>query len=224
MSSITQNDPEDMDDPSIPSHWKKDQLSDHEYDGIQEYDNPTPAWWTVLFIVSIFWALFYFIYYHSGVPDRSIKDEFAESYAADIKKRFATMGELTVSEQNMLLWMQKPDYMAVGESTFKQNCVSCHGSDGQGLVGPNLTDDYYKNVKRLTDIAKVVSNGAANGNMPSWSSRLHPNEIALVASYVASLRGKNLPGPRGVEGDKIAPWPAATTTTAASASAPATAR
>jgi cytochrome c oxidase cbb3-type subunit 3 len=43
--------------------------------------------------------------------------------------------------------------------------------------------------------------------MPAWKTRLHPNEIVLVAAYVASLRGKNLPGPRGPEGEKIPPWP-----------------
>lgn len=203
-----------MYDPPVPEPWKRDQLSGHEYDGIQEYDNPTPAWWTVVFIASIFFSFFYFVYYHSGVPDRSIKDSYQAAVTADLKKRFASMGELTVSEANMLAWMQKPDFMQVGQGVFKSNCVSCHGPDAQGLVGPNLTDDYYKNIKKLTDIPRVVTNGAANGAMPAWGSRLHPNEVALVATYVASLRGKNLEGPRGQEGDKIAPWPTAAPATA----------
>lgn len=207
MSTIS---PE-SDEPKIPTPWKKDQLSGHEYDGIQEYDNPTPAWWTVVFILSVIFSVFYFVFYHSGVPDRSVEDEWTQAYSADIRKRFASMGELAVTDQNMLQWMAKPDYMAVGRSTFRQNCVSCHGAEGQGLVGPNLTDDYYKNVTRLTDIAKVIQNGAANGNMPSWSSRLHPNEVALAAAYVASMRGKNLPdaSPMPRAGTAIEPWPKA---------------
>jgi len=86
--------------------------------------------------------------------------------------------------------------------------VSCHGANAAGQIGPNLTDDYYKNVQQLTDIPKIISGGAAAGAMPAWKTRLHPNEIVLVAAYVASLRGKNLPGPRGQEGERIAPWPA----------------
>jgi cytochrome c oxidase cbb3-type subunit 3 len=69
-----------------------------------------------------------------------------------------------------------------------------------------LTDDYYKNVKKITDIAEVIKNGAAGGSMPAWRTRLHPNEVVLMAAYVAGLRGKNLPG-RGPEGEKIDPWP-----------------
>ena len=43
--------------------------------------------------------------------------------------------------------------------------------------------------------------------MPAWRNRLHPNEIVLVSAYVANMRGKNLPGPRGAEGEVIPPWP-----------------
>jgi len=72
-----------------------------------------------------------------------------------------------------------------------------------------MTDDYYKNIKRLGDIPKVIQDGAANGAMPAWKNRLHPNEIVMVAAYVASLRGQNKPGPRAAEGSVIDPWPEA---------------
>ena len=77
-------------------------------------------------------------------------------------------------------------------------------------MGPNLTDDHYKNVKKIEDIAKVIQNGAANGAMPAWRNRLsHINKIVLVAAYVAKMRGKNLSGPRpDPEGELIPPWPA----------------
>ena len=47
--------------------------------------------------------------------------------------------------------------------------------------------------------------------MPSWKTRLHPNEVVLMAAYVAGLRGKNLSG-KAVEPGKdklIDPWPQA---------------
>jgi len=210
MSSI----PTDPNDPlaqefiPAPPPPPRDQLSGHEYDGIQEYDNPTPGWWTAIFAVSVFFSFFYFVYYHAGVPDRSVRDDYDVSVAADLKKRFATMGTLSVTEPNMLQWMANPEYLKVGQSVFKGNCVSCHGADGQGLVGPNLTDEYYKNIKKLTDFSKVVANGANNGAMPAWANRLHPNEVALVSAYVATLRGKNLPGPPNTQlGEPIPAWP-----------------
>ena len=93
--------------------------------------------------------------------------------------------------------------MLYANSVFLTNCQSCHGPDGSGLVGPNLTDDYYRNVKKITDIAEVIKNGAAGGSMPAWKTRLHPNEVVLMAAYVARLRGKNLTGRRAPEGEKI---------------------
>ena len=46
----------------------KDHLSDHEYDGIREYDNPTPGWWHIIFIATAVFAFFYFVYYDAN-PD-----------------------------------------------------------------------------------------------------------------------------------------------------------
>jgi cytochrome c oxidase cbb3-type subunit 3 len=185
---------------------QRDRLSDHEYDGIQEYDNPTPGWWVVVFILTVIFAGLYFVYYHSAVPDRSVYDRYGDAVAADLKNKLTALGvtELTVTEPNMLKWMANKDYMLYGKGVFKQNCVQCHGADGQGLVGPNLTDDYYINIKKLTDIPRVVNNGIRS--MPSWQ-RLGSVDVALVATYVATLRGQNLPGPLGIQGEKIAPWP-----------------
>lgn len=186
----------------------RDQLSGHEYDGIQEYDNPTPGWWTAIFVATVIFSFFYFVFYHSGVPERSVYDRYSDSVSAEAKKTLARLGisQLTVTQDNMLLWMTKPDFLEYGKSVFKANCVSCHGADGQGMVGPNLTDDHYKNVSRLTDVARVVNNGAANGAMPGWQ-RLGNVDTSLVSAYVASLRGKNLLGPRGQEGTLIEAWP-----------------
>ena len=194
--------------PMSASDSEFDKLSGHNYDGIQEYDNPMPGWWIALFIATIVWAIGYWSYYESGVPDRSVADDYSVAQAADLKKRFAGMGELKPTEANMLSWSQNNDYMLVGQSVFKANCVSCHGAEGQGVVGVNLTDNFGKNIKKMTDIPRVVTGGAANGAMPAWGNRLHPNEIALVATYVSTLRGKNIPG-RPKEGDLLPEWPKA---------------
>jgi cytochrome c oxidase cbb3-type subunit 3 len=91
--------------------------------------------------------------------------------------------------------------MLYANSVFLTNCQSCHGPDGSGLVGPNLTDDFYRNVNKITDIAEVIKNGAAGGSMPAWKTRLHPNEVILMAAYVAGLRDKHLSG-KPIEPDK----------------------
>lgn len=181
-------------------------VTDHDYDGIREYDNPTPGWWVFLFVLSVVFSILYFTYYHvSPAGGASVKESYEASVTEDLKKTFGKMGELKQDEASLLQYMDDKDKMLLGKSVFKGNCVSCHGANGEGQVGPNLTDDFGKNLKVLGDIPKVINNGAAGGNMPSWKTRLHPNEVAVVAAYVASLRGQNLPG-RAPEGEKMEPW------------------
>ena len=186
----------------------RDLLREHEYDGIQEYDNPTPGWWNLIFLGTFLFALWYILYNHASTISLSVAQGYETDVSDDLKKRFSTIGDLESDEPTLLKFMANEEWKLVGASVFKAQCVSCHGANAAGQIGPNLTDDYYKNVQQLADIPKVIAGGAAAGAMPAWKTRLHPNEIVLVAAYVASLRGKNLPGPRGQEGERIAPWPA----------------
>lgn len=185
----------------------KDELLDHSYDGIQEYDNPLPGWWTWLFVASVAFSPFYWIYFHSGDQSRTIYAGYDRSFAGNLKLQFAEIGELQPDRQTILRYMNDDKWLQVGRLTFQTHCTSCHGSDGGGLVGPNLRDDHWKNVKNIEDIASVVKNGAANNAMPAWGNRLHPNEIVLVSAYIASLRNAASPGTgKAPEGVVIPAW------------------
>jgi len=191
----------------------QDALLDHEYDGIREYDNPTPAWWHAIFLGSVVFSVLYFVFFHigpsAGTNGWTLEEAHEEALADNLKLQFKDLGDLQVDEPTVLKYMNEPDWLAVGASVYKTHCKSCHGGDGSGLVGPNLTDDHYKNVKQLIDLARVIENGAANGSMPAWKNRLHTNEVVMVSAYVAKMRGQNLPGPRGAEGPAIPAWPTA---------------
>jgi cytochrome c oxidase cbb3-type subunit 3 len=182
------------------------QTTGHAYDGITEYDNPLPGWWTWLFIVSIVFSFFYMIYTHCGEPGRSIHDHYSDALAANLRLQFAELGELKPDRATILKYMNDPRWGKVGEVAFKTNCVSCHGDKGEGKVGPNLCDEAWKNVTTVEDIAKVILAGANGQAMPAWKTRLHPNELVLVASYVASLRGSNPSGAKPPEGQVIPAW------------------
>lgn len=185
-------------------------LTDHAYDGIQEYDNPLPGWWKWMFVGSIVFSAFYLMYFHIGAPGRSIQEQYDAELAYNTRLQFKEIGDLQPDEATILEYMQKESWVKIGQVVFKTHCVSCHGRDGEGKVGPNLTDEVYKNVRDLEGIANVISRGAANGAMPAWGTRLHPNEVVLVSAYVASLRG-SLPAGEGKapEGNAIPPWPEA---------------
>jgi cytochrome c oxidase cbb3-type subunit 3 len=182
---------------------------EHSYDGIEEFDNPLPGWWKWVFIATILFSPFYWLYYHGGGTGRSIEDQFNVALAENTRLQFAEIGDLEPNEATIAKFMGKDSWVKVGKSVFRANCISCHGREGEGKVGPNLTDEAYKNIKTLGDIAKVINKGAGNGAMPKWSHRLHVNEVVMVSAYVANLRGTNAEGGRPEEGNKIAPWPAA---------------
>ncbi len=197
-----------MSDATHTSDTHEAKILDHNYDGIQEYDNPTPGWWHLIFLASVFFCFPYILVVHFNPDVLTFPQRIARVEAEVAAKQFLKVGKLELNEETLLSAMGHPDWLTIGQGIFRANCISCHGDKGQGLVGPNMTDDSYKNIKTLMDIPRVVQEGAAAQAMPSWRNRLNQNEIILVSAYVASLRGQNLSGPRPTEGEKIPPWPA----------------
>lgn len=79
---------------------------------------------------------------------------------------------------------------ADGEAVFKANCVACHGPEGKGLVGPNLTDGEWLYGGTLADIENTVTNGSKkNAVMIAWLPVLGPEKVKAVSAYVHSLGG-----------------------------------
>ena len=176
-------------------------------DGISIFDNTVPGWWKILFVGFILFAPLYMLFFHSGMAGRSIYDQYDAHKGQVFEVRFEEIGVLTADRETILEYLnEKPDWLTVGRITYQANCASCHGVDGGGLVGPNLTDDYWKHVRSIEGIATVIENGAGNGAMPAWKTRFsHPNQIVLTAAYVASLRQKPVAG-KGPEGVEIPGW------------------
>ncbi|MEM9065180.1 MAG: c-type cytochrome [Planctomycetota bacterium] len=177
----------------------------HEYDGIQEFDNPTPTWWHLIWLSTMVLSVFYFAMSLWSPMFTHQTDRLVAAQEAEIQRLFADIGELENTEETILSLMDDEKWMTFGASVFRGNCVSCHDSDGGGNVGPNLKDDAWKNVTRITDIHDVIANGAAAGAMPPWANRMHPNEMVLLSAYVATLRGQS--GGKAAEGEIIPPWP-----------------
>jgi cytochrome c oxidase cbb3-type subunit III len=179
-----------------------------EHDGILEIDRPIPGWWKWVFVSTITFAPFYALYFHAGTPGRSIADQHQQNVSENLRRQYAEIGDLDGDQATMIRMMKEPKWIGVGQSIFKANCVSCHGSEGGGLVGPNLCDDHYKHIKAMPDILKVLNEGLAGGAMPAWGNRFsHKNDLVLLAVYVASLRGSKPVGGKSPDGSPIAAWP-----------------
>jgi cytochrome c oxidase cbb3-type subunit 3 len=184
------------------------ELTSHDYDGIQEYDNPLPGWWKWLFVATVLFSFPYFAFFHFGAEGRTLADMHSSAVAANARLQFKDIGELAGDEQTILKYMQDQPMVRYGQSVYRANCVSCHGLTGGGIVGPNLTDNEYKGIKTVADLYRVITNGAAAGAMPAWQNRLQQNDRVLAAVYVATLRGTDPGGTaKPPEGKTIAPWP-----------------
>lgn len=192
--------------PSSTQPSTPESLTDHCYDGIYEYDNPLPGWWKLLFWITILFSPLYYFYFHAGPESRTIYGQYEDHKSQMMQVRFKDIGELKGDAATLKEYMQKKEWLSVGRSIFQANCATCHGTKGEGVVGPNLTDNHWKSVNRIEDIVKVIADGAGNGGMPSWKTRLsHPNLIVLTAAYVATLRDNPVPG-RAPEGNEIKEW------------------
>jgi mono/diheme cytochrome c family protein len=103
-----------------------------------------------------------------------------------------------INESNVPL-LKDADIEA-GKKIFKTTCSLCHKSNGGGLVGPNLCDDYWLHGDSLKDIFKTIKYGYPAKGMQSWQGQLSSLEIAQVANYVLTLRGTNPEGPKAKQG------------------------
>ncbi len=178
---------------------------DHEYDGITEYDNPTPGWWHMLFIATVVFSAFYAVFWHASELAWTPYDALASDKKDYYGRLFAVLGTLSPDEPTMFRMMADERWMNFGGSVFAANCAVCHGSTGSGITGPNLTDDSWINVEKMTDIFRVITEGVGAKGMPAWGNRLTENERILVASFVANMRSHPQPG-KPPEGKPIPPW------------------
>lgn len=181
--------------------------TNHDYDGIREFDNPLPRWWLLTFYGAVAFSVGYWFYYHTlAVGEQPMASYKNEVEAAD--KLQAASEQNALTEDQLLALAHDQQAVQRGAALFKQNCVSCHGERAQGVIGPNLTDAYWLHGSRPKEIYKVVSTGILEKGMPSWRPVLGPSKVKDATAYVLSLKDKNEPGkpPQGQSADgKSAP-------------------
>ncbi len=214
-----------------------DELFEHEYDGIQEYDNPMPFWWLGLFYVTIIWAAIYVVYYHVvGIGDTQEAAYYHEvdptwqnpnppfvllkAYIAPLASRGYDPTPRSRAESKGVNLFQAPAEekqeavnitaatdpasLQSGQAVYAKNCVACHGLQGQGGVGPNLTDDYWINGKGdINGIATIIKYGVPVKGMIAWGKIISPDDLVHVSSFVLSIRGSNPPNPKAPQGSKV---------------------
>jgi len=165
----------------------------HEYDGIEEYDNPLPLWWVGLFVATIVFALGYLVYYpglgnFAGVGGWTSEQQWQrdverkDAQFAPLYQKLAAFTEAELHENSQA--------GQIGRRLFLNHCATCHGMSARGAVGfPNLTDDEWQWGGDFESI-KTTLRGGRIAAMAPWGAALGGEAgISQMTQYVLSLSG-----------------------------------
>ena len=189
----------------------------HEWDGIQEFDNPMPKWWLYTFYACIIWGIGYAIAMPAwplissatpGVLGYSTRQNAHAEIAAQelanagINTRLENTDLISISQDRELMSYAKN----AGASVFRTWCAQCHGSGAAGVQAngyPNLLDDDWLWGGDEDAIYQTIAHGVRNdidedarySEMPNFGEILEPNEINAVTNFVISLSGGDVLNP-----------------------------
>ena len=189
-----------MADKDILTGQDKDTLlAGHDADGITEFDNDMPLWWLVGFIFTVVFAVGYIVQYHLA-DGPSSKKEYEEEVAA-FKQSQEPPG--TVKEVVFNPFTDAASLDA-GRTVFNgaaNTCFTCHRNDLGGIVGPNLTDEFWMHGGDLKAIMTSIKTGYPEKGMQPFgtNARLSDRQVLQVASYILSLRDSHPPNPKPID-------------------------
>jgi len=197
----------------------------HEWDGIEEFDNPLPRWWLWTFYITIIWSIGYWVAYPAwpmltgatpGVLGYSSRadvaadiQKFADANAAvDTKIASVELSEIAGDAELMNYAING------GEAVFKTWCAQCHGAGAGGFNGkgyPSLVDDDWLWGGSIADIHTTISHGIRSeadddtrlSEMPKFGEDLAVAEIDNVVQYVRSIAGKEADAAAAAEGATV---------------------
>ncbi len=167
----------------------------HNYDGIEEYDNPLPAWWFWGFIITIVFGIGYLLYYpglgnfagFGGWTQTGALEASQEAADERYGPLFAQYLDVPVDEL-----VNDVAAMRMGGRLFANNCAVCHGAAGTGSEGfPNLTDSDWHWGGSAEQIKTTIMQGR-QAMMPAWGPALQDQGVTEVAEYVEQLAGREV--------------------------------
>lgn len=177
-----------------------DREAPHEYDGIIEHDNPLPRWWLVTFALSVVFAIGYWLAHHSLPAAVGTFEVYADEQAEH--DRIASAANIDVAAIEKMA--TDPAVLAAGKTTYGNRCEPCHAANGEGKVGPNLTDRYWLHGGDTKAIYMTIAGGYPKLGMPEWRNVLEDRQVEELVAFVLSLRNRDVPG-KGPQGDEYVP-------------------
>jgi cytochrome c oxidase cbb3-type subunit 3 len=189
-------------------------LREHEFDGIQEFDQKLPNWWLFTFYGAVVWFVVYWLLYYYTDSFRTDQEKIVaevtalqEQKDAELSKTLAALDDKTLIDR----WSKDPAIVAAGEATYSVSCVACHAADLTAtldaggtripLPGRPLTDGHWEYGSKPMEIFKVINEGTPpeapglNGaRMQAWGQMLTPKQVAEVTAFLISRNPKDFGG------------------------------
>jgi cytochrome c oxidase cbb3-type subunit 3 len=178
-------------------------ISDHEYDGIRELDNDLPPWWKWLFYITIVFAIVYLVRLFVFEADDLVQQS---EYNKEMAQAAIMAPSQSPSETFEIKVLNDQTSIANGKAIFDKICSVCHLADGGGLVGPNMTDDYWIHGNTIQDMFNTVTNGVLEKGMISYKDQYSPQQRLEVLSFIITLHGTTPANPKAPQGE-LKEWP-----------------
>ncbi len=184
-----------------PMEKERSLILEGDYDGIEELDNNVPPWFNILFYGTVIIGVIYFLNFHVlGTGKLPLQEYQEEINLANMQKDELIRTGAYINENTVVLLTDK-ESINNGKQIYATNCITCHGSEGQGIIGPNLTDEYWIHGGGIKNVFTTIKYGVPAKGMITWMNQMNPKLMQQVASYVITLQGTNPPGGKAPEGN-----------------------
>lgn len=177
----------------------------HEYDGIEEWDNPLPGWWFAMFTITIVWGIGYLIAYPGlgnfpGILGWTSTEQHSEEVAS-AEKKYRAMRDMYLAMPIEEIYAD-PKARKMGMRIYGNNCSQCHGLDAAGALGfPSLADDDWLYGGHPEAIKTTITQGR-RAAMPAWESILGDSGIEEATAYLLSLNNRDADPAKVAAGEK----------------------
>lgn len=175
-------------------------IEGHTYDGIQEYDNPMPKWWLYIFYVTIAWSAFYVVGISLGWINNYDATLDKQNQRIDALRAEAALASPPVTVELLDDAIESGELLEVGQAKYASTCAACHGKQGEGGIGPNLTDEAWIHGGSPMDIHHIIDVGVPAKGMAAWGKTLSHDEHVGLVVFIDSIRNTHVDGGKAPEG------------------------
>ncbi|QOV94845.1 cytochrome-c oxidase, cbb3-type subunit III [Novosphingobium sp. ES2-1] len=197
----------------------------HEWDGIEELNNPLPRWWLWSFYATIVFSIAYCVVYPAwpmidkataGTFGWTSRGQLDQEMKAEAARKAGLLAELDKASIEQIAADPRLRRAAIdgGRAAFKVNCIQCHGNGAAGSAGyPNLNDDDWLWGGDVATVHQTLVHGVRQpgddatrmSQMPAFGRDgiLTPAQVQDVVSHVRVISAQEKPSGSSQRGAEI---------------------